>query len=125
LTIRLSDTAFDQIVESAIERLPEEIRQHLDNLVISVRKKPSRAMVRELGDAGADLLGLFQGVPLTERSVTAPPLYPDTIFLFQEALEAICSTLEELREQIEITVVHEVAHFIGMDEERLAELGYE
>jgi predicted Zn-dependent protease with MMP-like domain len=125
LTMKLSDRAFDEMVESAIEGLPEEIRQHLDNLVISVRKKPSRAMIRELGDAAADLLGLFQGVALTERSVTAPPLYPDTIFLFQEALETMCSTLEELREQIEITVVHEVAHFVGMDEERLAELGYD
>jgi predicted Zn-dependent protease with MMP-like domain len=123
--MKVNDRAFDELVESAVERLPEEIRQHLDNLAISVRKKPSRAMVRELGDAGSDLLGLFQGVPLIERSVTDPPLYPDTIFLFQEALEAMCTTLEELREQIEITVVHEVAHFIGMDEERLAELGYD
>ena len=71
------------------------------------------------------LLGLFQGVPLIERSVTSPPLFPDTIFLFQEPLEEMCETIEELEEQIEITVVHEVAHYIGMDEERLAELGYE
>jgi predicted Zn-dependent protease with MMP-like domain len=70
------------------------------------------------------LFGLFQGVPLIERSVTSPPLYPDMIYLFQEPLEAICETLKELEEEIEITVVHEVAHFVGMTEERLAELGY-
>jgi predicted Zn-dependent protease with MMP-like domain len=59
-----------------------------------------------------------------DRSVTYPPIYPDTILLFQEPLEKICETIEELEEQIEITVVHEIAHFLGISEERLAELGY-
>jgi predicted Zn-dependent protease with MMP-like domain len=123
--VKLNDRQFDEIVEKAVERIPEDIRRHLDNLVISVRKRPSREMIREMGvSAGEDLLGLFQGVPLIERSITAPPLFPDTIFLFQEALEQMCDSVEELEEEIEITVVHEVAHFVGMDESRLAELGY-
>ena len=71
------------------------------------------------------LLGVYWGVPLNERSVAEPPLYPDTIYIFKEPLEEMCVSLEELEEEIEITVVHEVAHFIGMSEERLAELGYE
>ena len=72
------------------------------------------------------LLGLFQGFPLSERSLRrAPPLFPDSILLFQEPLEETCETLEELEEQIELTVVHEIAHFFGIEEERLAELGYE
>ncbi len=126
MAVTLSDREFDRIVEKAIERIPDEIRQHLDNVIISVRKRPSGRMMREIGpEAGRDLLGLFQGTPLTERSATSPPLFPDTIFLFQRALEGMCSTVEELEEEIEITVVHEVAHFVGMDEERLAELGYE
>jgi predicted Zn-dependent protease with MMP-like domain len=58
------------------------------------------------------------------RSVFAPPLYPDTIFIFQEPLEGMCSTLDELEREIEITVVHEVAHFLGIGEDRLSELGY-
>ena len=83
-------------------------------------------MLKELGvPAGETLFGIFEGVPLTERSVTEPPLYPDTILIFQEPLEEACDTSEELEEEIEITVVHEVAHFVGMSEERLAELGYE
>jgi predicted Zn-dependent protease with MMP-like domain len=124
--MKLNDREFDRIVKQAIEHIPDEIRRHLDNLVIAVRKRPSREMIREndIGSSG-DLLGFFQGIPLTERSITSPPLFPDTIFLFQEALEKMCASREELEEQIEITVVHEVAHFVGMDEERLAELGYE
>jgi predicted Zn-dependent protease with MMP-like domain len=126
MAVRLSDRAFDRIVEKAIERIPEEIRQYLDNVVISVRKRPSTRMIREIGpEAAGKLLGLYQGTPLIERSATSPPLFPDTIFLFQGTLEEMCSTVDELEEQIEITVVHEIAHFVGMDEERLAELGYQ
>jgi predicted Zn-dependent protease with MMP-like domain len=83
-------------------------------------------MLEELGATADDPpLGLYQGASLMERSVFAPPLYPDTIFIFQEPLEQMCGTIEELEEEIEITVVHEIAHFLGMGEERLAELGYE
>ena len=124
--MKLSEEEFDGIVKKAIRRIPSEIRQHLDNMVISVRKRPSKKMLREL-DVPPDetLFGIFEGVPLTERSITEPPLYPDTILIFQESLEEACDTVEELEEEIEITVVHEVAHFVGMSEERLAELGYE
>ena len=112
-------------MQKAVARIPREIREYLDNIVITVQKRPSKQMRAEM-EMGPDdtLFGLFQGVPLIERSVTSPPLYPDMIYLFQEPLEAICETLEELEEEIEITVVHEVAHYIGMTEERLAELGY-
>ncbi|MBU1902502.1 MAG: metallopeptidase family protein, partial [Proteobacteria bacterium] len=75
-------------------------------------------------DPDEPLLGLYQGVSLMDRSVVDPPLFPDTIFLFQEPLEEMCETIEELEEEIEITVVHEIAHALGIDEERLAELGY-
>ena len=124
--MKVPEKRFDGIVRKAVGRIPKEIRKHLDNLVISVLPRPSLEMRKEMGLGPNDeLLGLFQGVALTERSITAPPLYPDTIFLFQRPLEEMCETVEELEEQIEITVVHEVAHYIGMDEERLAELGYE
>lgn len=124
--MKLSNEEFDRIVQRAIRRIPEEIRQHLDNIVISVRKRPSRRLLGDM-DLPPDepLLGVFEGVSLLERSVTDPPLYPDTIFLFQEPLQEMCETLEELEEEIEITVVHEVAHYLGMTEERLEELGYE
>jgi predicted Zn-dependent protease with MMP-like domain len=123
--MKINAKEFDAIVGSAIDRIPGEIRVHLDNLIIAVRKRPSAEMKSSLGMEGTkNLLGLFQGVPLTERSIMTPPLFPGTIFLFQEALEETCLNKEELAEQIEITVVHEVAHFVGMSEERLWELGY-
>jgi predicted Zn-dependent protease with MMP-like domain len=82
-------------------------------------------MLDELGMTPDDPpLGLYQGASLMERSVFAPPLYPDTIFIFQNPLEQMCDTLEELEQEIEITVVHEIAHFLGIGEDRLTELGY-
>jgi predicted Zn-dependent protease with MMP-like domain len=123
--VKLAAEEFDSVVRRGIDRLPEEIRQHLDNMMITVRIRPSKGILEEVGlRKGDTLLGLFQGVPLVHRSVTSPPLYPDTIYLFQEPLEQLCNSVEELEEQIEITLVHEVAHFVGMTEERLAELGY-
>ncbi|HOE16928.1 MAG TPA: metallopeptidase family protein [Syntrophorhabdaceae bacterium] len=123
--MKLSEKEFDRIVKRAIRRIPAEIRQYLDNIVISVRKRPTRAMLMDAGlSPGDSLFGLFQGVSLLERSVTSPPLFPDTIFLFQEPIEEACKNIEELEEEVEITLVHEIAHFVGMTEERLEELGY-
>jgi predicted Zn-dependent protease with MMP-like domain len=124
--MKLTAKEFDRIVERAIRRIPRELRDHLENVLISVKRRPSREILEEM-DLPPDepLLGLFQGVSIMERSVTEPPLFPDTIFLFQEPLEDMCESLEDLEEQIEVTVVHEIAHFFGISEERLAELGYE
>jgi predicted Zn-dependent protease with MMP-like domain len=123
--VKLSEKEFDKIVKKSLLRIPQEIREYLNNIVITVQKRPSKRMREEmeLGPDGS-LLGLFEGVPLIERSVTSPPLYPDIIYLFQEPLEAMCETPEELEKEIEITVVHEVAHYVGMTEKRLTELGY-
>ena len=123
--MKLSEKEFDRIVKRTIRRIPLEIRQHLDNLVIAVRKRPTKKMLKEMGLPSDELLlGLYRGVSLIDRLVTSPPLFPDTIILFQEPLEEMCGTKEQLEKQIEITVVHEVAHFVGISEERLAELGY-
>jgi len=123
---KVSEKEFDRLVRRAIRRIPEEIRQHLENILITVQRRPSREILEDMDMAPDEpLLGVYFGVPLTERSVASPPEFSDTIFLFQEPLEEICDTLEQLEEEIEITVVHEVAHAVGISEERLAELGYE
>ena len=118
--MKLSEKDFDRIVKKAIRGIPEEIRQYLDNIVISVKKRPSKKMLQEMGLSPEEpLLGVYDGVSLMDRSATSPPLFPDSIILFQEPLEEMCETIQELEEEIEITVVHEVAHFVGISEERL------
>ncbi len=123
--MKLDPDAFDSIVKKAVHRIPEEIRRFLENISISVRDRPPSELLEEMEIPPDEvLLGVFQGVPLPERSVSNPPLYPDVIVLFQEHLEEICETLEDMEREIEITVVHEVAHYLGMGENRLRELGY-
>jgi predicted Zn-dependent protease with MMP-like domain len=123
--MKLSNKEFDKIVQRAIRRIPDEIRMHLDNILITVRQWPDPDLLEEMGyPPDEPLLGVYWGVPLSERSAAEPPLYPDTIFIFKGPLEEMCAHLQELEDEIEITVVHEIAHFIGISEERLAELGY-
>lgn len=123
--MKLSQKEFDRAVRRAFKRIPAEIRDHMENVVLTVRRRPSQEMLDDVGMSRDNPpLGLYQGASLMERSVFAPPIYPDTIFIFQEPLEEMCTTLEELEREIEITVVHEVAHFLGMSEEHLVELGY-
>ncbi|MBM9537061.1 metallopeptidase family protein [Desulfobulbus alkaliphilus] len=121
---RLTTKAFDRLVEQAIARIPWEIRRHLDNVVITVQPRPDPELLADLGGGGEPLFGLYWGVPLTERSPADPPLYPDVIYIFQEPLEAFCGSHEELMDEIEITVVHEIAHFLGFGERELENLGY-
>jgi predicted Zn-dependent protease with MMP-like domain len=122
---KLTTEAFARIVELAIARIPEEIRRHLENILISVKQQPDTAMLEEMGLAPDEpLFGIYWGVPLTERSLADPPLYPDTIYIFQQPLEAFCTSREELLEEIEITVVHEIAHLFGFSEAELEALGY-
>jgi len=123
--MRLGSREFDGVVQRAIDRIPEEIRAQLDNILISVQKRPSRELIASLGLDPEDMpFGVYTGVSLAERSEFNPPLYPDTIIIFQEPLEEACRNLAELEEEIEITVVHEIAHFLGMTEEELVALGY-
>ena len=122
---QLTTEAFARVVEQAIARIPERIRRHLENILISVKQQPDTEMVEEMGLAPDEpLFGIYWGVPLTERSLADPPLYPDTIYIFQQPLEAFCTNREELLEEIEITVVHEIAHLFGFSETDLEALGY-
>jgi predicted Zn-dependent protease with MMP-like domain len=124
--VKISKREFDRMVKGAMARIPEEVREHLENIMISVLKRPSPDLIQERDlDPDEPPLGLYVGVPMADRDITSPPLYPDTIFLFQEPLEEMCASMEELEEEIEITLVHEIAHAVGISEERLAELGYD
>ena len=124
--MRLKSQEFDRAVRRAYERIPAEIRERMDNVVLTVKKRPTREMLEEMGyPPDEPLLGLYWGSSLPERSFfSPPPVHPDTIYIFQEPLEEMCETIEQLEREIEITVVHEIAHFLGMEEKRLEELGY-
>jgi predicted Zn-dependent protease with MMP-like domain len=109
-----------------LDRLPKQFRDGLRNLEIVVEKRPSVDLLRAEGlDPRHDTLyGLYQGVPLPDRSAFDPPILPDKITIFAEPLLEDFPDPAELREEIRLTVLHEIAHFFGMDEDEIEDLGY-
>jgi predicted Zn-dependent protease with MMP-like domain len=109
-----------------LDRLPKQFRDGLRNLEIVVEKRPSADLLRAEGlDPRHDTLyGLYQGVPLPDRSAFDPPILPDKITIFSEPLLEDFPDPEELREEIRLTVLHEIAHFFGMDDDEIEDLGY-
>lgn len=124
--LRLSQRRFEQLVLEALESIPLPLRQRMENVAVVVEAWPTPEQLASVGLGPDDLLfGLYEGTPLVERGVLAEPLLPDRITIFQGPLEEACDTEEEIREEVRTTIIHEVAHHFGFDEERLAELGYE
>ena len=106
---------FDDVVRAALDELPSEIAAGLRNVAV---------VVEEENAEDPDLYGLFEGVPLTEGGPDAGDL-PNRIAIYRRPLEADFPDEDELRYEIRITVLHELGHYFGLDEDRLAELGYE
>lgn len=108
---------FDRIVEDALDEVPTELLDMLVNVVFLVEDEPPAD--------DPDLLGVYDGVPLTERDGwwDAGSL-PDRITLFRGPLTRMCADLEQLRDEIAITVVHEIAHHFGIDDDALHEMGW-
>lgn len=113
----MSAEAFDLLVSEALDAIPPELSRLIDNCVILVEEFPP--------PDDADLLGLYEGIPLTERGETYAGALPDRILIFRAPILAICTTVDEVVEEVRITVVHEVAHHFGIDDDRLHELGYD
>jgi predicted Zn-dependent protease with MMP-like domain len=119
-----ADTSFEELVVEALAELPPEIREWLDNVAVVVEDRPSPALLREMGvPPGQTLFGLYQGIPLTERTTGYNLVAPDKITIFREPIEAYSRSPEEVRELVKHVVVHELAHHFGIDDERLWELG--
>ena len=117
--------AFEKLIDEAIRDLPAEFREKLENVVVIVEDYPSEELVRQLGLSEDDtLFGLYEGVPLTERGFFEQPMHPDRILIFQKAIEDECDSPEEIKQELKTTLVHEVAHFFGIDDEDLEKWGY-
>jgi predicted Zn-dependent protease with MMP-like domain len=117
MPVQMSPQDFDAIVDAALDDIPDELASLVRNVVVLVEEEPPE-------DEPDDLLGLYDGVALTERDGSLPPQLPDRIFLFRGPLLDMCDDVDDLIEEIRITVVHEIAHHFGIDDDRLHELGY-
>jgi predicted Zn-dependent protease with MMP-like domain len=115
--IDMEPERFDELVDRALDGIPEELAVLVRNLVVLVEDEPPE------GEPD-DLLGLYDGVALTERDSTVTMELPDRIFIFRGPLLDFCDTEKQLVEEVRITVVHEIAHHFGIDDHRLHDLGY-
>ena len=122
----MNSNEFRKQVARVLDKLPKQFRQHLSNIEIVVEENPAEELLLAEGlDPRHDTLyGLYQGVPLPDRSEFFPPILPDKITIFSEPLLRDFADPEKLREQIRLTVIHEIAHYFGMDEDDIDKLGY-
>lgn len=127
---------FERLVSGALDELPDDVLAMLDNVEVVVEDEPTdddiavdRARGHErppgdLDDERHSLFGLYQGIPLTERGQSYSLVLPDKITIFRGPLERACRSRQELKQEVRITVVHELGHHLGLDEDRLEELGW-
>ena len=115
---------FRNVVAEVLDSLPDEFRQRMNNVVVLVEDQPAPLRPRtppprNLGQTRKLVLGVFVGTPATQHSVFALPGGPARIVLYQKNIEAVCRSDAELRHQIRMTIIHEVGHYFGMDEDQL------
>ncbi|MGO9085876.1 MAG: metallopeptidase family protein [Terriglobales bacterium] len=113
---------FVQVVEETLDSLPQEFRSRIHNVAVLVEDVPPKQRSPRSGKQKRLLLGLFHGVPTTKKSVFNLATGPDYIVLYQKNIEAVCSSDAEVREQIRLTVIHELGHYFGMDENQLKDV---
>jgi predicted Zn-dependent protease with MMP-like domain len=113
---------FAKVVEEALDSLPQEFRSRIRNVAVLVEDMPPHQPSPQAGKHRQLLLGVFHGVPTTRKSIFDLPTGPDHIVLYQKNIEAVCSSEAEVREQIRLTVIHELGHYFGLDEEQLKDV---
>ncbi len=113
--MRLGRGEFEELVADALDTIPPELAAAMDNVVV---------LVGERNADDADLLGLYEGIALTERTSDYGGVLPDRITIYQDAILDVCADRDEVVHEVAVTVVHEIAHHFGIDEETLHELGW-
>ncbi|HEX5861863.1 MAG TPA: metallopeptidase family protein [Nocardioides sp.] len=116
MPIAMDPAAFEALVNQSLDDIPDELASLIENVVVLVEDDPPAD--------DPDLLGLYDGVALTERYGDYGMVLPDRIFIYRRPLLEMCETEEQLEEEVRITVVHEIAHHFGIDDDRLHDLGY-
>jgi predicted Zn-dependent protease with MMP-like domain len=115
MPVRMSPRRFDELVGDALDLIPAQLAAAIDNVVV---------LVSDVHPEEPDLLGLYEGVALTERDSSYAGSLPDTITIYRDALLDMCETEQDVVDEVAITVIHEIAHHFGIDDERLHELGW-
>jgi predicted Zn-dependent protease with MMP-like domain len=123
--MKLSVDEFEALVAEAMDRIPPAFNRYLEGVTIDIEPEPDPDTCRKMKlRSKRELLGLYHGRPITERSVNDMVRWPDSITIYQRNIERTCRTKREIRQQVITTVLHEVGHHFGLDEEDLRKAGY-
>ena len=119
-------TRFEELVAEALDDLPDEFARRIENVAVVVEDEPDDEIIRSLGlnPRHDTLFGLYQGVPLKHRGASYGNVLPDKISIYYRPLLRYCRTPEQIRRQVRKTVIHEIAHYFGMDDAAIRALGY-
>jgi predicted Zn-dependent protease with MMP-like domain len=112
-------SAFEKLVEKSLERLPKKFKHKLRNIMIEIEDRPPQEVLDDMGIETGTLFGLYQGVPLTEREWNFGNVLPDRIIIYQKPIEDAAASSEEIEEIVLDTVVHEIGHYFGFDDNEL------
>jgi predicted Zn-dependent protease with MMP-like domain len=113
---------FTKVVGEVLDSLPREFRSRVRNVAVLVEDLPPDQPLSSPGQPRRIVLGVFHGVPMTKKTVFSLPGGPDYVVLYQKNIEAVCSSEAEVREQIRLTLMHELGHYFGMTEEQLRDV---
>ncbi len=123
--ITVTEEEFQQYMEQALESIPGDFKDKIDNLVFLVEQFPSSSDLSRLNIKDpSQLLGLYSGIPFTHRNTWYSGSLPDRIILFQKNIEALCYSKNDLVSKIREVVVHEIAHYFGMSDKQIRKAGY-
>lgn len=118
--MKLPNEEFEELVYQALEKIPRRFKERLENIDIIIEDSPPRSLLEEMGiEPPGTLLGLYQGVPLKERGHWYGNVLPDKITLYKKPLERFSRSPEELKQNVIKTVIHEIAHYFGFDDQEL------
>lgn len=115
MPVRMDPERFEDLVSDALDLIPPDLAAAMDNVVV---------LVSDRHPEDPELLGLYEGIALTDRDSSYGGALPDTVTIFRDPLLEMCDTEDEVVDEVAITVVHELAHHFGIDDERLHELGW-
>lgn len=115
MPVTMTTARFEELVSEALDLIPPELARAIDNVVVLVESR---------NDEEPTLLGLYQGIALTERDSHYGGALPDTITIYRDAILDVCESDDDVVHEVMVTVIHEVAHYFGIDEDRLHELGW-
>jgi predicted Zn-dependent protease with MMP-like domain len=116
MSLRLDAEAFEKLVIEELDLLPDEMIDGIENVAFVTEDRPE--------DGSLSLFGLYQGIAITHRERYGFGELPDRIVLYREPMLSACHDLDELRDQVHVTLVHEIGHYYGLDDEQLGELGW-